>query len=180
MKSKIALLITSMFLCTIPTYASYMPEYTLAELVEKSPSIIRGHVVDVNPHVYNEKTEIPYTVITIKVSQSIKGSLKKHDTFQLALIGGFSPKGTFGFVAGAPVFKKGEDLVLFTRKIGIEGFGTVYGITAFSQSKFIVDSEKVYRPNQDILKIDKNNSLSVSKDKPLDYSSFVNEILKNK
>ena len=94
------IIIISLFITSSFSFADYTPEYSLHELVKISPNIVRGKVVDVNPYAYDTTRNLSFTMISIKVMETIKGYLEKGETFEIVLIGGFSPKGTFGFVAG--------------------------------------------------------------------------------
>ena len=148
------IVVLGILLFSITSFADYMPEYSLNDLVQMSPFIIRGHVMEINYHAYDEITHTPFTVITIKIDNSIKGGLEKNATYEIVQLGGFSPFGTYGFIAGAPRFIKGEDIIVFSRKVNIDGFGTFHVITAFSQSIFRIKNNKVFRTQHSCLMLE--------------------------
>ena len=124
-------------------YAKNIKKQNLLELMTHTNSILVGTVTD--------KTDgfqkgLPYTEITLKVGQSIKGDHGKHYSFrQFGLI---EPKsmgdGRVNLMvtpAGWPTYTKGEQVMLFLHKEASEtGFQTTAGLT---QGKFTIRGNQI-------------------------------------
>ncbi|MDH5179061.1 MAG: hypothetical protein OEY07_05300 [Gammaproteobacteria bacterium] len=93
----------------------------LVELTEKSDVVAVGSVETVNYIVtkgVDEEGEIPYTVVTYKLEEAIRGNKKVGDKLVLKFVGGADGKGGFMTVSGVPQFQPGEKDLLFVKGNG--------------------------------------------------------------
>jgi len=117
MKKKYALvfaailpLIFSAFL-GIDAALALMLEMSTKELTKQAGAVVRGRVIDMKSEWDPEKRFI-WTLVSISVSKSIKGEKLENQTVTVKIPGGIV--GDVGQVTeDAPIFKKGEDVLLF-------------------------------------------------------------------
>ncbi|MDQ2977865.1 MAG: PKD domain-containing protein [Acidobacteriota bacterium] len=116
--------------------ATYLP-LSDADLAEKSPVIVRAQVLSqqvVHRAVTADGAEALFTVTTLRVLESLKGSdLLPGDSFSLELPGGEEGPTAY-WVAGTPQFASGGEAVLFLSRHR-EGSGD-FALTEFGLSKF--------------------------------------------
>lgn len=76
-----------MCLFSVVASGSYLKIYSLDELVKNSSYIIRAKVVAINQKAYDKKVKMPYTITTLKITDSLKGSFdlspQKQDRIKL-------------------------------------------------------------------------------------------------
>lgn len=101
------------------------------QLTDKASTILRGRVVSLNPQWASDRHGID-TIVTLQVSNYLKGDFGPLVTFRV-------PGGTIGrwrsVTAGAPVFREGEEVIVFLGAAGaaiprVVGFNQgVYRVT---------------------------------------------------
>jgi len=124
-------------------YAASMKKQNLVDLMSDTDSILVGTVSEKTDGFYKG---LPYTEITVKVGQTIKGNFGATYTFrQFGLI---EPKsmgnGRVNLMvtpAGWPTYAKGEQVMLFLHKPASEtGFQTTAGL---NQGKFTIKDRQI-------------------------------------
>jgi len=124
-------------------HAKNMEKQNLVDLMSHADSILVGTVTKKTDGFYNG---LPYTEVTVKVGQSIRGNHGSDYTFrQFGLI---EPKsmgdGRVNLMvtpAGWPTYVKGEQVMLFLHKPASEtGFQTTAGLT---QGKFTIKGRQI-------------------------------------
>src|ERR1019366_6906997 len=94
------------------SYATIVPKMDLPELVQKSDSIIEGHVDSVVSQ-WDTSVKLIYTYISIRIDEQVKGS--NGQSLTIKQVGGRVGSLDMNAV-GMPVFKAGQQLVLFLKK----------------------------------------------------------------
>lgn len=95
----------------------------LAAMVEKANLVFVGDVADVTyriARIEGGEGELPYTIVTYKVRQVLRGKLPG-GTVTLRFPGGSDRKGHFMQVSGVPAFQPGEQDLLFATGHAKEG-----------------------------------------------------------
>ena len=124
---------------TLATATTFQREANIVDLLQQSELILRGTVSDVTDGI--DEHGIPYTQVTLKVSDAIKGEVGKEYTFRQ--FGLLKPRdmgnGRMNLMvtpAGWATYTKGEDAILFLRKkAALTGLQTT---AALSHGKFAV------------------------------------------
>ena len=124
---------------TLATATTFQREANIVDLLQQSELILRGTVSDVTDGI--DEHGIPYTQVTLKVSDAIKGEVGKEYTFRQ--FGLLTPRdmgnGRMNLMvtpAGWATYTKGEDAILFLRKkAALTGLQTT---AALSHGKFKV------------------------------------------
>jgi hypothetical protein len=135
----IAPLIFSAFLGTDAVMA-LMLEMTTAELTKQAEAIVRGKVKDMKSE-WDVERRFIWTLVTISVSKSIKGdSLEGQDVIVKI------PGGVVGQIGqeteDAPIFKKGEEVLLFINHEVYRG-EKVFRVTGKFQGKHTIRDNMV-------------------------------------
>lgn len=90
-----------------------MLEMTTPELTKQAEAIVRGKVKDMNSE-WDPERRFIWTLVTISVSKSIKGDILEGQDVIVKIPGGVV--GQIGQkTEDAPIFKKGEDVLLFLK-----------------------------------------------------------------
>lgn len=109
------LLLAAILLAAAPSvFATVLVPASFQELVLQSPVIVRGRVVDVRAAWADGRRRVE-TVVTFNAEQYLKGQLGSQIVFKV-------PGGQLGryrtFMVGAPVFRVGDEAVLFLTRNG--------------------------------------------------------------
>ena len=104
---------------TLATATTFQREANIVDLLQQSELILRGTVSNVTDGI--DEHGLPYTEVTLKVSDAIKGEVGKEYTFrQFGLLKPRQmPNGKMNLMvtpAGWATYTKGEDTILFLRK----------------------------------------------------------------
>jgi hypothetical protein len=124
---------------TLASATSFQREANIVDLLQQSELILRGTVSNVTDGI--DQRGLPYTEVTIKVSDAIKGEVGKQYTFrQFGLLKprdmGNGRMNVMVTPAGWATYTKGEDTILFLRKpAALTGLQTT---AALDQGKFKV------------------------------------------
>lgn len=94
-----------------------------AEMVDESRLIVLGTAVH-QEVVLSEDGQFPFTFVTFRVEESLKGSAQDGE-ITLRFHGGTLPDGSTVTVEGAPQFSLGETYLLFIRANGVHEFPIV-------------------------------------------------------
>jgi len=124
---------------TLATATTFQREANLVDLLQQSEVILRGTVSNVTDGV--DEHGVPYTEVTIKVSDALKGEVGKEYIFRQ--FGLLKPRdmgnGRMNLMvtpAGWATYSKGEDTILFLRKkAALTGLQTT---AALSHGKFTI------------------------------------------
>lgn len=81
----------------------------LAEMIGFSEKVLLGRVVGVQEQ-YDSRLSIPVTLYTLSVIEGIRGA-ETGNTIQIRQAG--SPGGEYSAIPGLPVYRKGEEILLF-------------------------------------------------------------------
>jgi len=115
--------------------ATTVMKFSMKDLAVKSSAVVVGRVEDVVAR-YDTNKEI-YTYITIRVSDSVKGS-HKDDVITIRQLGGVVDH-IASVVPGMPTFKKGEEVVVFLSQKDKEGYPWVMGL---QQGKYTISEDQ--------------------------------------
>lgn len=124
---------------TLASATTFQQEANLVDLLQQSQFILRGTVSNVTDGI--DQRGVPYTEVTIKVSDAIKGDVGKEYTFrQFGLLQprdmGNGKRNLMVTPAGWATYTKGEDTILFLHKQAAwTGLQTTAGL---GQGKFRV------------------------------------------
>lgn len=104
---------------TLASATSFQREANIVDLLQQSELILRGTVSNVTDGI--DQRGLPYTEVTIQVSDAIKGEVGKKYTFrQFGLLRprdiGNGKMNVMVTPAGWATYSKGEDTILFLRK----------------------------------------------------------------
>lgn len=104
---------------TLATATTFQREANVVDLLQQSELILRGTVSNVTDGI--DEHGVPYTEVTLKVSDAIKGEVSKDYTFrQFGLLKprpmGNGKTNLMVTPAGWATYIKGEDTILFLRK----------------------------------------------------------------
>ncbi|GEM_PF-6325744 len=108
-------------------------EWNMNTLSSFSDCIIVGVIENVEFSV-NPATGIPYTISTVRISNSLKGD--PGTVIQLRTPGG-TIKGRTRFIVGMPSFSCGEEVVLFLKKL-TRISANYYGVSGWSKGKYTI------------------------------------------
>ena len=106
------------------SYATIVPKMDLPELVQKSDSIIEGHVDSVVSQ-WDPSVKLIYTYISIRIDEQVKGS--NGQSLTIKQVGGRVGSLDMNAV-GMPVFKAGQQVVLFLKKQATGGTYEALGL----------------------------------------------------
>jgi len=141
MKKKYAIVVSAMALLIFSAYRgtdavmALMLEMSTPELTKKAEAIVRGKVKDMRSE-WDVERRFIWTIVTISVSKSIKGdSLEGQDVIVKI------PGGVVGRIGqeteDAPIFKKGEEVLLFINPEVYRG-EKVFRVTGNFQGKHTI------------------------------------------
>ena len=104
---------------TLATATTFQREANIVDLLQQSELILRGTVSNVTDGI--DEHGVPYTEVTLKVSDAIKGEVGKEYTFrQFGLLKprdiGNGKMNLMVTPAGWATYTRGEDAILFLRK----------------------------------------------------------------
>ncbi len=112
--------------------ATSVLSFTLDELTDRADFVAHGTVLSVKPRLTPEGV---VTDVALRVTERLKGQAE--GTFQFTTPGGrTAERGTF--IAGAPVFEAGEEVVVFLEARGPKGLRVPIGL---AQGKYTVRDE---------------------------------------
>ncbi len=115
-------------------------ELSLEELVSRAVLIVRGTVIDTNARWNPDHTRI-YTLVTIRPTEGIKGSLQAGD-LSIEI-----PGGTVGDVrlevSDTPTFEEGEEVILFLQD-------EYFRVVGWNQGKYTIEKGTVVETNQPV------------------------------
>jgi hypothetical protein len=106
-----------------------------AELVRSSSSIIEGQVTGVRSEWNAGRTQI-YTIVTIRISNSLKGGAAAGEQVVLRLLGG-RVGDTVAELVGGPKFAVDEDVIVFLDSGAVD----LMPVTGLFQGKFTVATD---------------------------------------
>ncbi len=121
-----------------PSHAMSSPPMNVADLVRHSASIVVGTVSSVTQS--SAPGQLPYTQISVKVSETITGRRAPDGTLIFRQFGLQSPlpaadgRKFVGTIAGMPSYKTGDQVVLFLGPVSRIGLRTTAGL---QQGKFV-------------------------------------------
>lgn len=179
---------------TVPTAdATSVKKMTVADLVNYGDKIIAGRVTAVTDGF--DASNLPYTEVTISVTESLKGNVSGSYTFRQFGLSAPRDMGngrTYVGVSpdGFPRFAAGEDVVVFLFATTARGFQSTAGLM---QGKFTVRGRELANDinNQDLFRgIDVNpgqlspaeQKMLASREGPLDtelFKGFVKKAVQN-
>ena len=114
LKATAALSVAFLMLFTFAGPASAVVEpMTLAELISKAETIVRGTVSKIEPHWNEDKTMI-YTTVTLTVQSYLKGETTASQV-SIEVPGG-TVDGLTLWVSDTPKFEEGQEVIVFLRK----------------------------------------------------------------
>ena len=146
MKKKYAIVFAAMALLNLLAFLwidavmALMLEMSTPELTKKAEAIVRGKVKDMRSE-WDPERRFIWTLVTISVSKSIKGdSLEGQDVIVKI------PGGVVGRIGqeteDAPIFKKGEEVLLFLKPELYRG-EKVFRVTGNFQGKHTIKDNMV-------------------------------------
>lgn len=115
--------------------ATTVEKMSLRDLAKKSDAIVLARVEDESAR-YDSNKEI-FTYITLRVLEPVKGP-KKDDVITIRQLGGTVDK-IASIVPGTPVFRKGDEVVLFLTQKDGAGYPWVMGL---QQGKYSVTADE--------------------------------------
>ncbi len=115
--------------------ATTVEKMSLRDLAKKSDAIVLARVEDESAR-YDSNKEI-FTYITLRVLEPVKGP-KKDDVITIRQMGGTVDK-IASIVPGMPVFRKGDEVVLFLTQKDGAGYPWVMGL---QQGKYSVTADE--------------------------------------
>lgn len=115
--------------------ATTVEKMSLRDLAKKSDAIVLARVEDESAR-YESNKEI-FTYITLRVLEPVKGP-KKDDVITIRQLGG-TVDNIASIVPGTPVFRKGEEVVLFLTRKDAAGYPWVMGL---QQGKYSVTADE--------------------------------------
>lgn len=148
--------------------ATSVVKRNLIDLVKISERIIVGQVIGLTDGI-DPNTSAPYTQVTLRLSEKIKGSFNS-DVFTFRQFGLLKPRPTpdgkhvnlLVTPPGFPRFKIAEDVLLFLcREASITGFCTTVGLF---QGKFVITNSRIVNGyyNQELFKGVSTSGLSLT------------------
>jgi hypothetical protein len=124
----------------INSVMALMIKMTTPELTKHSQAIIRGKVTDMRSE-WDPERRFIWTLVTISVSKSIKGDNLPGQEIIIKIPGGVV--GQIGQVTeDTPIFKKGEDVLLFINPLTYRG-KKVFRVTGKFQGKHTIKNNMV-------------------------------------
>jgi hypothetical protein len=146
-KSTVFAVALFIFLMAAHVNGTSVVKRNLVELIQFSERILVGTVVNLTDGI-EARTSAPYTEVTIQLSEELKGSFNGK-IFTFRQFGLLKPRLTkdgkhtnlMVTPAGFPIFKTGEEVLLFLCKEGsATGFCTTVGLL---QGKFNIENSKI-------------------------------------
>lgn len=127
----------------VPCGATSLKKMTVADLTSYGSVIVVGNITHVSDGF--DSNNLPYTEVTINVSESIRGGVTGTYTFRqfgLAAPRDMGDGRTYVGVSpdGFPRFRDGEEVMLFLFETTSLGFQSTVGLM---QGKFMVDGDRV-------------------------------------
>ena len=126
----------------LPLSASGVLKKSVKELTVSAEEIIKGKVKEINSQ-WDDKKTLIYSQITIEVKEIIKGESEREEIV-IKQLGG-SIDNIRLKIAGMPLFKEEEEVILFLNKHKKQL--KKFYVTGLCQGKFAVKNEKVERNN---------------------------------
>ena len=144
MKKRYAIALSAMALLIaflgIGAVMALMLEMSTPELTKKAEAIVRGKVKDMRSE-WDPERRFIWTLVTISVSKSIKGDSLEGQEVIVKIPGGVV--GRIGQeTEDAPIFKKGEEVLLFINPEVYRG-GKVFRVTGNFQGKHTIKDNMV-------------------------------------
>ena len=130
-----AVLIAGMALTSQRSLATSVVHFSDAELVRHSSSIVEGRVTGVRSEWNTSRTQI-HTIVTLRVTASLKGSAAAGEQVVLRLLGG-RVGDTVAELVDGPKFAVDEDVIVFLDSGAVE----LMPITGLFQGKFTVATD---------------------------------------
>jgi hypothetical protein len=161
------LVVMGLLVFTKVSEATTVEGQTLDSLVSRSSLIVEGTVVGVRTD-WSADRRLILTTTTLQVGESIKGRAPR--TVDITTIGGRIGRTTM-HVAGMPVFRTGENAIVFIEPS--KGYLTVFGL---AQGKFTVTNGLVWNSVAD-LSTPAGQPLSVEKIPIQSFKSKIYSIL---
>src|SRR5690349_12200304 len=132
------LLAVALLVAARPALAAQAVAVSIEELARTSDAVVRGKVVDATARWNDERLRI-FTIVELERTAVLRG--RAPFRVRVAVPGGVV--GRVGQrVDGAPVFARGEEVVLFLRRSA----GDAFGVNGLAQGKFTVTGA-VVRPD---------------------------------
>jgi hypothetical protein len=120
----------ALLLCAVPMHATVLVSADFRELVADAQAIVHGKVIALTPQWVDDRRSIE-TLVTLDVQASLKGAAAGEVSFRI-------PGGQMGpyrtFLAGAPVFAEGDEVVVLLAARG----PAIPHLVGFSQGVFRV------------------------------------------
>lgn len=153
----ISLIAMYMVVHTSPVHAaSYAEFYSIEDLTDLSHDVLSGTVLDIVPNMENN---LIVSTITVQISHNYVGN--KQNTVSFKMVGG-EMNGLRLSVPGAPIFEKGQQILLFLDHEHVVGFG---------QGAFSIEDGKTATRNLSNEIPEVENTINVQKQLPDETSA---------
>lgn len=114
-----------------PARGAVIEALSLEKHLDESVTVVRGRVMSI---AHTLEGNMPYTITSVKVLESYKGSRTPDEIVRIRQLGGPAGDGVL-VVPGDATFELGEEVIVFLHEDGPEGSY----LTALSFSKYTVD-----------------------------------------
>ncbi len=141
MKKLLLIILSSLFLFITSVYTSSQIELSLKELCDKSDNIIIARVISSQSYFVQNEKRI-FTDISIQILETLKGGLKPFGNIKFTVLGG-TVNGVTTLVLEAPIFRVGEESILFLSSVFLPNNRKNYVVSGFSQGKFNIFTDQV-------------------------------------
>jgi hypothetical protein len=135
----LALILLAGLVLSASVEATTVTKLKFDEIIEKADLILSGKVIAVSHRVINEKgNKIPYTFVTLSVSENIKGPAEKI-SHTIKLLGGPIPEENATLhVSDMPEFKVDQEIFLFLEDNNV----LESPVVGFNQGKFRIQTDR--------------------------------------
>ena len=124
-----------LILAALPAQGTILVYQTLEELASSSSEVALGRVLAVECLASRESKSV-YTVVTLEVEETLKGSVQKGQQIRIQFFGG-ERDGLAVRYTGMPVFRVGEEAVVFAKWKEAD----LYSLVGLSQGKVEITRE---------------------------------------